>query len=156
MSTSESVGDEYSTHHPLTWTSNVLERPKILIVDATLTLPVCRTLPGTVPVNYSLFTSDKQICCTAEDLELGDRVGRCMTEHDFETSDGHPIDVIYSPVPVQLQLLTGKVPLNDFSTFSLFGTIFLGYVLPADVHRLRCQMLLSSLHDFTAYYIALL
>lgn len=152
MLTSTVAGAESATDHPLTWTSNVLERLNILIVDARLTLPVCRTLRGTVPVNYSLFTSYKQIYSTAEDLELGDLLGRWMTEQDFATSDGHPIVVIFSPSPVQLQLPTSKVLLNAFGTFSMFGTIVLGYVLPADVDRMR----LSSLHDDTAYYITFL
>lgn len=153
---------EYITAHPLTWSDDVRQFLKVEIVDtrevdALRSLPAQRALGSDIYVNRSLLRAVGLSSRAPKYSGFGGFLHRCI--NSVKTGNGKPVDVSFSPDPIELRLPTGRV-LLPAKYYNYRGIPFLSYIIPEDVRRARCALHISDKDDdtfaITSYYLATL
>lgn len=130
---------EYITAHPPTSLDDVRRSLKVEIVDALGvnalgSLPAQRLLGSDISVNLSLLGAVNLSSPAPKYSGFGGFLQRCL--HSAQTANGKPVDVSFSPDPIELRRPTGRVLLpakhNNYQ-----GIPFLSFVTPKDVRRAR-------------------
>lgn len=155
MSTSTIANIEYITAHPLIWSKDVREYLKVEIVDGPGCLAAQRSLSGDISVNLSGLEVVGRSMKSLKYDGLGGFLYECIDS--VKSSNGRPLDVSFSPNPIELKRLTDSV-LIPAKHYNYCGITFLAFVTPDDVRRARWALRTfeEGTFDITSYYLAVL
>lgn len=155
MSTSLIPNLEYIAAHPLSWSADVSQSLKLEIVDGSCTIPAPRPLGSDISVDLTLLKAVGIWFLQPKYSGFGGFLQECLTA--VKTANGQPVDVSFSPGPIELKRPTDFAVLR-VSHYSYRRIPFLAFVTPDEVQRARSAMGIcdADTFDITSYYLAVL